>query len=1443
MTTTTALVAELARAGVKLSLSEDKLRVAAPKGQLSPELRDRITRHKAELVEWLSRQRTDAELPTVVHDAENLHTPFPPSDLQTSFLMGSQQGFEYHVRPHGYAELDFDELDPARFEQALNTALARQRDSIVVARPDMTLQVVRDPTPLRITVCDYRGLPESEATEKMMATRAAMERKEPPLHHWPWLDVRMSRYGNGRARLHYNNNNFFTDAPSSFGLIADALHYYHYPERRLPRLDISYRDCVLALAALEESPLGKQAENYWLSRVADWPPAPDIPLRSGHGDRGRSMLVRRELIFPPDLWETVKKKAAALGLTLTSTLLGAHAEVISFWSGSRHFLLNNMITHRMPLHPQMNQVLGNFASLYPLEIDWRHDEPFHERVNRLQKQIMADVSHLYYSGVKVLQALSHARRTPGRAVCPFAVGSALFVGRTERPYYSMLETPQTLIDTEFWELPDGSLWVIWDVIEAMFPDGLIDAMEAGYRSVIHDLAGTDSAWECRAFDLLPATQRTARERLNRPVPAARDGLLHSCLPRRARSHPAKPAVIAGQRRLGYARLLRHTERVAGELRGHGVGPGDLAAVVLPKGWEQVAAVFGVLTAGAAYVPIDPTWPPDRIAYLINDTKAAAVLTSEPVREIVAGLSTAPLVIVSGAEPPADGTVDSADTDDSDGTVDPDSTVDLDSTGDFDSTVEFDSTADSDGPQDPDDLAYVIYTSGSTGRPKGAMLSHRGPLNTITDINRRFGIGQHDVVFGISSLCFDLSVYDIFGTIDAGATLVLPAPEQSAPAAWVEIMRQHEVTVWNSVPALMQLCAEAADSAGVRLPALRTVLLSGDWIPVDLPARIRQVAPNARVISLGGATEASIWSICFPVDTLDTYEVSIPYGKPLSGQSWHVLDSRGRDAPTWVAGELHIGGAGLALGYLGDEDKTRAAFVTHPRTGERLYRTGDLGRYLPSGDIEFLGRADFQVKIQGFRVEPGEIEHALAGHPGVRQAVVTTRTSGSGKQLVAFVDRANDGELSQGGLQDFLAGRLPGYMIPSRITVLDRLPLTGNGKIDRRQLDAMNLADTVDRREHVAPRDETEAALADIWETILGVTPVGVHDNFFDLGGQSFAALRVVGLIGERLGQRVTLGKLIEHPTIARLAERLGQAQAAASPLIRLRETAAGDPWFFVHPAGGSVMCYRDLAELLDGPCHALQAAAPAAGREAPGTVEEMAAVYLDAVRQVRQNGPYRLGGWSSGAIVAFEMARQLEKSGEPVDRVAVIDAPAPVAPATAPETAAPAMAETGGETDVLLWFLEDLGIGFDPGRVQPGQRRELAGAPPGEHLSRALALARDRGADTTRLSGLDLAATLAIFRRVVRACGAYRPPAISAPIIVVRARDGAVTEFAGHPAQGQPDWGWSSLTTGGTRATVVPGTHHTLLADPVAVAIVADTIARGPHSTSAGPQVTAGGTP
>lgn len=1386
------LLAELARTNVKLRLvGEDRLEVTAPTGRLTVEIRQRIAERKPELIEWLARTRSDGPggtaLPVIVPDPERLFVPFPPPDLQMSFLVGSTEGLEYHVRPHQYLELDFERLDPERFETALNEALRRQRANLVVVRPDLLLETVRDPGPVRVEIADLRRLPQPRALAAIEATREAMRRAELPLDRWPWLDVRISRYGADRARLHYNNNNFFSDALGTRRFLDTVMRLHDRPGLPLPELTVSYRDCVLALAELEQSPLGEASRTYWYDRLADLPEAPALPLASGDDPRERSQLHRRELELPKHLWTAFKRRAARHGLTPTNALHGVYAEVLSRWSGSRHFLINNMITHRLPLHPQIDEVIGNLAALYPLEVDWRHDEPFRARVTRLQGRVMADMDHVHWSGVKVLQALNQVRRTPGRAVCPYATGSALGAGLTDRPVHSLLETPQVLLDCELFELNDGALWVVWDVIESMFPEGLIDAMHTGYRSLLTQLAEHDEPWEQRSFDLLPDRQRARRERVNRTAAPVPGGRLHDALPRQAAARAGRPAVISATGTLDYATLHERAAELAGRLRGRGVRPADLAAIVAPKGWEQVVGVFGVLTSGAGYVPVDPEWPEDRIRFLLQDAAVRAVVTVEKLSDRIAALTDVPVLAVdrpaSGVRPVQDG--------------------------------------------EPGDRAYVIYTSGTTGRPKGAVLDHRGPLNTVTDVNRRFGIGPDDVVFGISSLCFDLSVYDLFGTAAAGAALLLPHPARSGPADWAELVREHGVTVWNSVPAIMELFTEEAAATGASFPALRTVLLSGDWIPVTLPERIRAVAPNARVVSLGGATEASIWSIWHPADTVEPGRPSIPYGRPLANQSWYVLDEQGRDAPDWVPGHLHIGGIGVAQGYLGDPDRTAAAFVAHPRTGERLYRTGDLGRYLPGGDIEFLGRADFQVKIQGFRVEPGEVEQTLMAHPGVRAATVIARASGSGKQLAAFAVAAEGPRRPDPAeLRGFLSDRLPAYLVPDQVTVLDRLPLTANGKVDRRRLETTEPSGHA-RRPYRAPGDPVESALVEMWESVLATGPIGVHDDFFEQGGQSFAALRVIGLVAQRWGRRVSLGALLEGPTVAQLARRVTAAESTWSPLVRLRETGRGAPWFLVHPAGGDVMCYRALADRLDAPCYALQAAEPAAGQEPRDEVADLADRYLRALLEVRPGGPYRLGGWSSGAVVAFELARRLELRGETVERLVVVDAPAPTTPREV------------DEASVLLWFLEDLDLGFRPDGPTPAEISELT-ADGRDGLDRALALGARHGLSLNRGAGrydttgpvpdpgaasdaASLVGPYTVFRDLVRACHRYRPGTVAADMTVLRAADGHVTEFDGHPHERAADWGWAALTSGTVHTRVLAGTHHTLLGarhvDAVAEAI------------------------
>ncbi|GAA3150554.1 non-ribosomal peptide synthetase [Streptomyces rameus] len=1370
-TTVPALLDELARNGIRLQAAEDgRLEVRAPRGRLTAGLRDRISRHKPELLAWLASlsggRPPAAVLPQVVPDPAGRHEPFPPSDLQASFMIGGREGFEYYVRPHQYFEWELEDLDPVRLERAMNAELHYQRNNLVVVREDMRLETVRDPRPAVLGVLDARHLDEREAERAVEDVRREMAGTEPVHDRWPWVDLRLSRLPGGRSRLHLNNNNIFSDAPATLRFVSTVLRRYREPDWSPAELEIGFRECVLTLAELEESPLGQASKAYWTERIADWPEAPPVPL-NGSDPRTRSDLRRREMLFEPEVWSALRQRAAERHLTTTNVLSAVQAEVLSYWSGSRHFLLNNMITHRLPLHPQLPDVLGNFASLYPLEVDWRPDEPFEARVRRLQDRVLADAEHGYWSGVKVLQALNQARRTPGRAVCPFAIGSALFVGPQDRPVASRLETPQTLIDCEFWDLTDGRLWVVWDVIEKMFPKGLIDAMEQGYRTVVRRLAASDEAWSTVAFDLLPESQRRRRAELNRPSSPVPAGLLHHPLRGRAADRPGHPAVLAADGEFDYRGLREHSERIAALLRA-GAAPGSgPVAVVLSKGRLQIAAVLGVLTAGRAYVPLDPGWPEERLRAVLADAAPSAVLTDAADRARLAALTRTPVLDVAA---PASDAPPSA------------------------------------GPEPaPTDLAYVIYTSGSTGRPKGAMLDHRGPLNTIAEINRRFGVTSRDVIFGVSSLCFDLSVYDVFGAVHAGATLVLPEPGDPDPAAWLASVRAHGVTVWNSVPALMQLLVEEAEATGAQCPSLRTVLLSGDWIPVDLPDRIRAVAPNAAVIGLGGATEASIWSICHPIGQVDPAWVSIPYGKPLANQSWHILDDHGRPAPAWVTGHLHIGGAGLALGYLGDEERTRAAFVGHPQTGERLYRTGDLGRYLPDGTIEFLGRADQQVKIQGFRVEPGEVEHALTELPSVGRAAVVAHRTDSGNQLAAYVTAAEGGRPPTAGeLTAQLADRLPSYLVPARITVLDRLPLTRNGKLDRAALRARGAEEASAARRYTAPRTEREAVLAEIWAGVLGGGPVGVHDDFFDLGGQSFTALRVIGQIARRLNRRVPLGTLLERRTVARLAQWLDTGAEPWSPMVTLRD-GDGVPWFFVHPAGGNVLCYRELAERLGRPFHAFQA--PAAP---PGTMDALVAPYLRALRAAQPHGPYRLGGWSSGAVIAAALAERLEALGEEVEHLVVVDSPAPLT------------ARTPDPADLPAWFLEDLGTGFDPLTADATALKALAA--PADPTRTGELLHRAAGPGCT-LGPAELAAAYQVFRPVVLACNAHAAGRTGADVTVVRAADGTVGEFADHPYSDDPAWGWGALTTGRAAAVTVPGTHHTLLTGEL-VGAVADAITR-----------------
>jgi amino acid adenylation domain-containing protein len=455
-------------------------------------------------------------------------------------------------------------------------------------------------------------------------------------------------------------------------------------------------------------------------------------------------------------------------------------------------------------------------------------------------------------------------------------------------------------------------------------------------------------------------------------------------------------------------------------------------------------------------------------------------------------------------------------------------------------------------REPGDLAYVIYTSGSTGEPKGVEITHRSALNTVADLCARWGVGAGDRVLAVSALDFDLSVFDLFGLLSSGGSVVLVTEEDRREAArWVELAAVSGVTVWNSVPALLDMALVAGQSRPGWGDRLRLVLVSGDWVGLDLPGRLAGQCGGARLVALGGATEASIWSNAFEVERVEPGWRSVPYGFPLRNQVFRVVDGRGRDCPDWVAGELWIGGLGVARGYRGDPERTAAQFVV--ADGVRWYRTGDLGRYWPDGTLEFLGRRDFQVKVGGHRIELGEVEAALASHPQVAAAVaVTVAAGGRARRLTAVVVPAAGENPGEDRLREFCGHQLPAYMVPERVVVTGEFPLTANGKIDRAAV--ADLAGQVTRPAVPSaaepPRGPVETTLARLWARLLNVPAISRGDNFFTLGGDSLLATQLVEEVRRQLPVAMTLRMLLGAPTVAELAAVVrSQADALDSGLV------------------------------------------------------------------------------------------------------------------------------------------------------------------------------------------------------------------------------------------------------------------------------------------------------
>ncbi|HVR07420.1 MAG TPA: amino acid adenylation domain-containing protein, partial [Thermoanaerobaculia bacterium] len=842
--------------------------------------------------------------------------------------------------------------------------------------------------------------------------------------------------------------------------------------------------------------------------------------------------------------------------------------------------------------------------------------------------------------------------------------------------------------------------------------------------------------------------------------------LHDLVAAQAARTPEAPAVRCaavgggpeGGSGLTYRQLDEASNRLAHWLRAHGVAAESVVGVLLERSLEMMVALLGVLKAGGAYLPLDPSYPAERLRFFVADAAPALVLSASGLAaRVPAGPRLAlldadwPEIAAASAAPPAPAA-------------------------------------------GPDNLAYVIYTSGSTGRPKGAMNSHRGIVNRILWMQAAYRLDAGDRVLQKTPFSFDVSVWELFWPLALGARLVMAMPGgHRDPAYLVAAIDRERITTLHFVPSMLRAWL---DADGVeRCVSLRRVMASGEELPADLVARFHALLGGAALHNLYGPTEAAVDVTAWPCPP-DPAAARVPIGRPIGNLRTHLLDPGGQLVTAGVAGELHLGGVGVGRGYLRRPELTAARFVPDPfaaEPGGRLYRTGDLATVRPDGAIVFLGRNDHQVKLRGFRIELGEIEAVLRDVPGVADAVALARPrAGGDPALIAYFVAAPGLPPREEELRDALSRQLPDHMVPSAFVLLPALPLTPSGKLDRAALPDPGVGSRP-ARAIVAPRDEVEMLLVELWEDLLELRPIGVRDDFFALGGHSLLALRLLGGIQRLFGLDLQLATLLEASTVEQIGRlvRAGDRPRRRPLVVPLRAHGSGTPLFCVHPVGGHVLCYLPLARhaALARPVHGIQSPEPSA-LPAGWSVEAMAETYCAAMREVQPQGPYLLAGWSLGGLVAFEMARQLVAAGSKVALLAMLDVAAPGRRLDA----------AGDPASELLHFIHDLrgmaGLAPPAGGEPATLPATLDSLLDSEHVRAALP--PEVGVGRVR-------ELFSLFSANRRALAAYRPLSYAGRLVLVRAAATAAEEAPGRFHR------WRELAAGGAEIHVLAGDHYSLL--------------------------------
>lgn len=1229
------LLSDLRDRDVTLWAEGDRLRYRAPKDVLTPAQLDSIKKHKTDILEIL---RTDA------------------GEDGTCALSYGQRAlwFLYQLAPESaaynmlYIARLRNDVDAQVLEEVF-ASLAKRHAALqttYTTRNGEPIQQVHPNTELRIEQIDTSGW----SNEKL--SNWIGEEADGPFDLEKGPVARVQLLLGKIPKLMITTHHIAFDFWSLEILVDEACALYESIEKdqqaSLQPLAWQYKDYVAWQTRWLESSEGEKAWAFWKARLGGELPVLNLPT-----DRSRPVVQTYHgqsysFVLSQEISGQIREFATNSGATLYMTMLAAYQVFLLQHTGQEDILIGSPMSGRT--RAELEGIYGYFVNPVVIRSDLSGDPSFKTLLNRVRHAVLDSLEHQDFPFSVLVERLQPAR-DPSRSPLFQAAfawdrlrgkpGSKQPGANAHSIIRETLDACQrgAAFDLQLVILDSGDeLKCSWEYNTDLFNRDTIQRMVGHFNVLLENMVADPE----KPVSLLPLLTTKERQRLlvdwNDTERAYSKGkCIHELVEAQVERTPSRIAVDLEGKTLTYRDLDRRANRLGRYLQSLGVGPETLVGLFAERSLEMVVGLLGILKAGGAYVPLDPEYPEERLALMMSDAEVRVLLTQEKFIERLPRQDVPIICLDKDWKHVAQGNASKLKE-----------------------------------RAKPDNLAYVIYTSGSTGKPKGAMNTHRGVCNRLLWMQEEYNLGEEDTILQKTPFSFDVSVWEFFWPLLTGARMVLARPGGHKDTGYlVQIIHDQQITVMHYVPSMLRLFLEEKNLHFCN--SLRDVICSGEVLPVELQERFF-TRLDANLHNLYGPTEAAI-DVTFWRCERNGHRTTVPIGRPVANTRIYVLDARLRPTPIGVPGELHIGGVQVGRGYLNRPKLTEQRFIRDPFVDEpaaRLYKTGDLARYLPDGSIEYLKRMDQQVKIRGFRIEPGEIESALTTHPGVKAAAVVAQEYGSdNRRLVAYlvpddtrarpILEGQDAEPSKliNSVRRLVSATLPEHMMPGAFVLLDELPLTPSGKLDRRALPKPNQERPSLEESYVGPSDELEETLAGIWSDVLHVDQVGTHDNFFDLGGHSLLAVRMVVEIEKVYGKHLPLATLFEAPTVEQLAGILRKKKWSPSwsCLVPIRPGGTNPPLYLMHSHGGNVLEYYPLARWLgeDQPVYALQARGLDGNIEKEPRIEKMVAHYLKEIKSLQPEGPYYLGGFCLGGFLALEAAQQLKAGGDEVALLVMID--------------------------------------------------------------------------------------------------------------------------------------------------------------------------------------------